>query len=73
MTEQRFHVGPDITVARTLDKAFYLDDAVWRAAREKIFATAWHWLGPLADVTEPGTPERGTHHFHRLVGACLEP
>ena len=55
MADHRFHVDPDITVAQTLDKAFYLDDAVWRAAREQIFATAWHWIGPLTEVTEPGS------------------
>lgn len=54
MTEHRFRVDPDITVARTLDKAFYLDEAVFRAAREKVFAPAWHWLGPPDNVAEPG-------------------
>ncbi len=30
MAEQRFHVDPDVSAAQTMDKAFYLDDAVWR-------------------------------------------
>ncbi len=55
MTENRFAVDPDITNARTLDKAVYLDPAVFAQAREKVFATAWHWLGRLDDVAEPGT------------------
>jgi choline monooxygenase len=55
MAEPRFHVDPDVTTARTLDKAFYLDEAVYRHARERVFANAWHWLGPLAEVQEPGT------------------
>ena len=55
MAEPRFHVNADITLARTLDKAFYLDEAVFRDAREKVFAPAWHWLGPLTDVAEPGS------------------
>ncbi len=55
MAEARFHVDPDITVARTLDKAFYLDEAVYRQAREQVFAAAWHWLGPLTDVADPGS------------------
>ncbi len=55
MTEDRFAVDPDITNARTLDKAFYLDPAVFAQAREKVFATAWHWLGRLDDVAEAGT------------------
>lgn len=55
MARTRFHVDPDVTIAHTLDKAFYLDKAIWQETREKVFATAWHWLGPLADVAEPGS------------------
>ena len=55
MTEPRFHVDADITVAHTLDKAFYLDETVYRSAREKVFACAWHWLGPLAAASAPGS------------------
>ena len=55
MTEPRFHVDPDVSIARTLDKAFYLDAAVFSEVREKIFAAAWHWLGPLDNVAEPGS------------------
>ena len=55
MTEHRFAVDPDITVARTLDKTFYLDEAVFALARERVFASAWHWLGHLDNVAEAGT------------------
>ena len=55
MIEQRFSVDPDITTARTLDKAFYLDPAVFAQARERVFASAWHWLGRLDDVAQAGT------------------
>ena len=55
MTLPHFDVDPDITIARTLDKAFYLDEAVWRQARETIFARAWHWLGALDEVAAPGS------------------
>ena len=55
MAEPRFHVDPDLSVARTLDKAFYLDAAVFLEAREKIFASAWHWLGAIDNVAEPGS------------------
>ena len=55
MAEPRFHVDADITIARTIDKAFYLEEAVFREAREKVFASAWHWLGALGDVAEPGS------------------
>ena len=55
MAEPRFHVDADITLAHTLDKAFYLDEAVFRDAREQVFAPAWHWLGRPTDVAEPGS------------------
>lgn len=55
MSEARFHVDADVAVARTLDKAFYLDEAVFREAREKVFAPAWHWLGVASEVAEPGS------------------
>jgi choline monooxygenase len=55
MSDRRFHVDPDVTVARTLDKAFYLDAGVWQAAREAIFARSWHWLGPLDGSALPGS------------------
>ena len=51
----RFEVDSDITTARTLDKAFYLDEAMFALARERIFARAWHWLGLTADVAAPGS------------------
>jgi len=55
VSEPRFHVDPDITVAQTIDKAFYLDDTLWPRVREAVFASAWHWLGPLDAVAEPGS------------------
>jgi choline monooxygenase len=51
----RFDIDPDVATASTLDKAFYLDPAVWVLARERIFARCWHWLGALDDVAEPGS------------------
>lgn len=51
----RFVVDPDVAVARTLDKAFYLDADVFALARERIFARSWQWLGTLADVAAPGS------------------
>ncbi|RZU02194.1 aromatic ring-hydroxylating oxygenase subunit alpha [Rivibacter subsaxonicus] len=50
-----FSVEPDIRVASTLDKRFYLDEAVWAQARERVFARSWQWIGELADVAEPGS------------------
>jgi choline monooxygenase len=55
MVEPRFAIHPDVAQAHTIDKAFYLDQAVWALARERIFARAWHWLGPQPAVAEPGS------------------
>lgn len=55
MSLARFGIDPDITRARTLDTSFYLDDAVYAAVREKVFARSWQWLGDGRDVAEPGT------------------
>jgi choline monooxygenase len=67
MSESRFHVDPDVTVARTIDKAFYLDEGVWQRAREAVFARAWHWLGPVE-------PSRATGSLvpHALLRGLLD-
>lgn len=48
-------VGPDIAVAATLDKSFYLDPTQFELARERIFARSWQWLGDTHDVAAPGS------------------
>ena len=48
-------VDPDIAVARTPAKDFYLDPAQFEAARERIFARTWQWLGDTAEVAAPGS------------------
>jgi choline monooxygenase len=53
--DPRFAIDPDVSTASTIDKAFYLDPAMWALARERIFARCWHWLGALDDVAEPGS------------------
>jgi choline monooxygenase len=55
MNSPRFVIDPDIAVARTIAKDFYLDDAVYALARERLFARAWHWVGPPAEVAAPGS------------------
>jgi choline monooxygenase len=50
-----FSVDPDVTRARTLPSAFYLDPAVHAATRERVFARTWQWLGDLGDVAAPGS------------------
>jgi len=46
-------VAPDITRAATLDKRFYLDEALYRLSLERVFACHWQWLGDLSDVAAP--------------------
>ena len=50
-----FSIDPDVTLARTLPSAFYLDEAVHALTRERVFARSWQWLGDLADVALPGS------------------
>jgi phenylpropionate dioxygenase-like ring-hydroxylating dioxygenase large terminal subunit len=50
-----FTVDPDVTLARTLSSAFYLDPAVHLLTRERVFARSWQWLGDLRDVDAPGS------------------
>jgi choline monooxygenase len=51
----RFDIDADVTRARTPDKALYLDEAVFAAVRDRVFARSWQWLGPLDDVAAPGS------------------
>jgi choline monooxygenase len=51
----RFEVDADVARARTLPPAFYLDAEVYAAVREAVFARAWHWIGTLDEVREPGS------------------
>jgi len=48
-------VDPDIAVASTLHKNFYLDPGQFDLARERIFARSWQWLGDIGDVAESGS------------------
>ncbi len=52
----RFDIHPEVARAHTPDKALYLDDAVWAAVRERVFARGWQWLGPAPEppVSPPG-------------------
>ena len=50
-----FTIDPDVTQARTLPSAFYLDPAVHALTRERVFARTWQWLGDLGDVAVPGS------------------
>jgi choline monooxygenase len=48
-----YTVDPDITVASTLDAAFYRDESAFALARERIFTRTWQWIGDLSDVAAP--------------------
>ncbi len=50
-----YAVDPDITVASTLDSAFYRDATTFKRVRERVFARTWQWIGGLDDVAECGT------------------
>jgi choline monooxygenase len=51
----RFDIDADVTRARTPDKALYLDEAVFAAVRDRVFARSWQWLGREDDVAAPGS------------------
>jgi choline monooxygenase len=50
-----YAVDPDITVASTIDSAFYCDETTHALVRERIFARTWQWIGDLDDVATPGS------------------
>ncbi len=51
--DRAYAVDADIARASTLPSAFYRDDAAWAAARERVFARSWQWLGGLDDIAAP--------------------
>ena len=50
-----YRVDPDITIASTLEGAFYHDAAAYELVRDRVFARTWQWIGDLGDVAAPGT------------------
>ena len=50
-----YAVDSDITVASTIDSAFYRDEEAYLLARERVFARSWQWIGDLADLAEAGS------------------
>ena len=50
-----YQVDPDITAASTLPGRFYADAQAWHAARERVFARSWQWVGDVADVESPNS------------------
>ena len=50
-----YSIHPDIAAASTLESVFYRDADAHEAARERVFARSWQWLGTLGEVNEPGS------------------
>lgn len=50
----RFSVHPQIAKAQTLHTGFYTDPAIYEAAKEKIFAPSWQFIGDAHSIKEPG-------------------
>lgn len=50
----RFFVDADISVAKTLDTAFYSDPGIYNEVKEKIFANSFQFIGPTDLVKENG-------------------
>jgi choline monooxygenase len=46
-------IEADIARASTLDPSFYVDDGWFAAARERVFATSWQWLGHEQELPAP--------------------
>lgn len=55
MTAFPYSVDADIRAAATLPAAFYRDADAYAAARERVFARTWQWLGPVAALAAPNT------------------
>ncbi len=64
-----FFVDPDISRAETLNTDFYTSPLHFEAAKEKIFAAAWHFIGDAGQVPEPTS----TYPFTLLDGYLNEP
>ena len=45
-----FEIDPDIRKARTLASDFYTDERYFEAAKEKIFARSWQFVGRADEV-----------------------
>ncbi len=51
----RFHVDPDITVAKTLHTDFYTDPDIYKESRKKIFGEGWQFIGDENLVNREGS------------------
>jgi choline monooxygenase len=64
-----FFIDKNIAKAKTIDTAFYTDQQYYEAAREKIFASSWQFIGDAGKVKEAGD----TYPFTLLENYLNEP
>jgi choline monooxygenase len=69
LTTPRIVIDPDIRRAATLPAAVYRDRAWFELQTERVFAPAWHLVGSVHDLPEPGA----AHPFTLLEGCLDEP
>ncbi|MBK8701465.1 MAG: aromatic ring-hydroxylating dioxygenase subunit alpha [Saprospiraceae bacterium] len=50
----KFYINPDISKARTIDKAVYLDAAVFENFRSKVFPGTWQFVGTQEQIANTG-------------------
>jgi choline monooxygenase len=55
MALKHLHVAADIRQAKTLDTDFYTGAAYFEAAKERIFAPSWQYVGDTQRVAEEGS------------------
>lgn len=48
----RFTIDPNIAKAKTLDTSFYIESEYFEAAKEKIFAPSWQFIGSADQLNE---------------------
>lgn len=67
MSSRTFEIDPDITRAATPPSWVYHDPGVYAAAKEKVFATSWQFVGDAESIKVPGqvTP-------YTLLEGCLD-
>lgn len=63
-----FFVDPDISIAKTLDTAFYLKEDFFSKAKQKLFSKSWHYIGDESQVAR----ENDCHPLTLLPGFLNE-
>ncbi len=66
---RRFHIDPDITLAKTLSTEFYTSPQYFEEAKEKIFAKSWQFAGDTNMISEHGS----VYPFTLFAGYIDEP